>query len=152
LGFWSWNFFLKKKESAWGKLMRAFRVANKTVFPLLGFPAIAVTALTAVDRIIGYVQAQDGSNWLFKSIENPVYATQEAQAKIGTGIGLQDGDYLVIPRAHLSDFGKAISTLEMKKGYVVKKGTGDFDVYANALNEIPAIDYLSIRVKVDKST
>lgn len=52
LGFWSWNFFLKKKESVWGKLMKAFRVANKTVFPLLGFPAIAVTALTAVDRVV----------------------------------------------------------------------------------------------------
>src|SRR5262245_22636190 len=49
LGFWSWNFFLKKKESIWGKLMKAFEVANKQIFPLLGLPAIAITALSAVD-------------------------------------------------------------------------------------------------------
>ena len=151
LGFWSWNFFLKKKESVWGKLMKAFRIADKTVFPLLGLPAIAVTALTAVDRVVGYLQAQDASNWLFKSVENPVFATQEAQSKIGTGIALQTGNYLVIPRTQLSDFGKAISTLEMQKGYVVKKGTGDFDVYKDALNEIPNIDYISIFVRVDKT-
>lgn len=152
LGFWSWNFFLKKKESAWAKFMKAFKIANKTVFPLLGLPAIAVTALTAVDRVVGYLQAQDGSNWLFKSVENPVYATQEAQVKIGTGIALQDGDYVVIPRTQLSDFGKAIGNLEMKKGYIVRRGTGDFDVYNNALVEIPAIDYISIRVTVVKTT
>jgi hypothetical protein len=151
LGFWSWNFFLKKKESVWGKLMKAFQVANKAVFPVLGLPAIAVTALTAVDRIVGYFQAQDNSNWLFKSVESPVYATKEAKDKIGTGVALKTGNYLIIPQSQLSEFGKMKDSLEMKQGYLVKKGTGDFDVFDDAVKEIPAIDYISLAVKVDKA-
>jgi hypothetical protein len=151
LGFWSWNFFLKKKESIWGKLMKAFDVANKQVFPPLGLPAIAVTALTAVDRFVGYLQAQDASNWIFKSVENAVYATKEAKDMVGNGIALRDGDYIVVPRNQLSEFGKQASSMMMQRGYVVRKGTKDFDIYVNALNEIPAIDYISIKVRVEKA-
>lgn len=151
LGFWSWNFFLKKKESVWGKLMRAFKVANKVVFPLLGFPAIAVTALAAVDRVVGYLQAQEDSNWLFRSVENPIYATKEAKGKIGSGIALRTGNYVVIPRDQLAKFGAVQSTLEMKQGYLVKKGTSDFNVYDDALKQIPDVDYISLAIKVDKA-
>jgi hypothetical protein len=150
LEFWSWNVFLKKKESVWGRLLRAVAVANKQVFPFLGLPAIAVTALSTVDKIVGYMQAQDASNWIFKSVENAFYATKDAKAKVGNGIALKTGEYIVVPRNQLSEFGKQISSLEMKQGYIVRKGTSDFDVYQNALIEIPLIDYISIRVTVGK--
>jgi hypothetical protein len=87
LGFWSWNFFLKKPEGFWGTLIDIFRVAGKTVFPLLSLPGIATTALTAVDKMLGVVQAKGHSDWLFQSQDGPVYATQEGKSKIGYGQG-----------------------------------------------------------------
>lgn len=150
LGFWSWNVFLKKPEGFWGTLINIFRVAQKAVFPLLGLPGIATTALTAVDKMMGVVQAKGDSNWLFQSQDMPVYATQEAKSKIGSGLPLTTGNYVVIPADanQLSAFGDASRNLEIQGGYLVQKGTDQFQWEANAALQIPSVDYLILHVSV----
>lgn len=152
LGFWSWNFFLKRKDSLWGQFVNLFRQASKAVVPLLGLPAIAATALAGVDKILGWIQANGKSDWLFQSVDSPVYATQEGKAAIGQGLPLKTGQYLVIPRDQLSLFGAARANLELRDGYLVRKGTDPFDWPKQAAREIADVDYLSLYVQVRPST
>lgn len=148
LGFWSWNLFLQRKQGLWGQLINIFRQGNKVVFPLLGLPAIATTALTAVDKILGWIQANEKSDWLFKSVDTPVFATQEGKTAIGQGLPLRTGQYVIVPRDQLSTFGAARKNLELRDGYVVAKGTDAFDLPRNATQQITDVDYLSLYVQV----
>jgi len=151
LGFWSWNFFLNKQNSIWGRFVDFFR-STTPVFPLLGLPAIATTALTALDKVFGWWQATDKSDWLFKSVDSPVYATQEGKAALGTGgLPLKTGQYLVIPRDQLADFGTARDNLELRDGYLVPHNTDPFNWPSSAMQQIPAVDYLSLHVQVTPS-
>jgi hypothetical protein len=152
LGFWSWNFFLKRKESLWGQFVSIFRQADKVVIPLLGLPAIAATALTAVDKLLGWIQANGRSDWLFKSADSPVYATLEGKAAVGQGLPLKTGQYLEVPRDQLSTFGGARRSLELRDGYLVGKGTDPFDRPKDAAAQLPDVDYLSLFVKVTPAT
>jgi hypothetical protein len=149
LGFWSWNFFLKPKDSFLGKMMTLFRQANTAVFPLLGLPGMALTALRAVDKLMGYLQARDQSNWLFKSVDTPIVATKEGMQRLGQGgIVLKTGHYLIIPQDQLAIFGAVRQNLDLQDGYLVKTGTDAFQLAANASTQIPDVDYLSVYVDV----
>ena len=56
LGFWTMNFFMKKKEGFWGDFLDfAKKISGMLtpVYALLGLPAIAATALTQVDKVMG---------------------------------------------------------------------------------------------------
>jgi hypothetical protein len=152
LGFWNWNFFLTKQESPWGRLVSAFRTAQP-IFPLLGMPGIAITALEAVDKVLGWWQAQDSSDWLFKSVDSPVYATKEGKDALGFGgLALKKGQYLVIPKDQRMTFGNASDSLELQDGYLVAKNTKPFDWPDNASKQIPSVDYLSLYVDVKPSS
>lgn len=152
LGFWAWNFFVKPKESTLSKLLGFFRSLDKAapfVFPLLGLPAIGLTALTAVSKFVGYLQAEGDSKFLFKSDDSPVFATKEGQAaNRGPGLPLKTGDYLVVPRDKLSDFGHERKNLDLMNGYLVPTGTDPFDVFSVAPTQIQNVDYLSLHVEV----
>src|SRR5258708_2960465 len=150
LGFWSWNFFLKRNEGVWGEILGMFRQADKTVFPLLGLPAIALTALTAVDRLFAFFHAKGDSQWLLKSVDTPVYATTEAREKIGQGLPLKTGHYIVLPQDQLPTLGAARNSLDLKDGYIVPKGTDAFNWPSAALLQIPTVDYISLYVQVTK--
>ncbi len=151
LGFWSWNFFLKNEDSFWSRLMNLFRQAEQSVFPFLGMPAIALTALKAVDRLVGYLQAEGQSSWLFKSVDSPIVATKEGLKAVGQGLALKSGHYLIIPQEHLAAFGSARRGLELKDGYLVATGTDAFEWPANAALQIPSVDYLSVYVQATPS-
>jgi hypothetical protein len=151
LGFWNWNFFLQKPQGFWGELINIFRVADKAVFPLLGLAGIAISALSSVNNLLGLVQAKQQSNWIFKSQDSPVYATQEAKDKVGFGLPLKSGQYIVLPddAPQLSNFGSAASNLELTNGgYLVTKGTGQFDWESNASQQISNVSYIIVDVKV----
>ncbi len=151
LGFWAWNFFLKKKESLLGKIIDLFRTVDKAAplfFPLLGLPAIALTALGAVDKLMGYLQASGNSNWLFKSADTPVFATKDGQKAIGQGLPLKTGHYLVMPEDHMADFGADREKLDLIDGYLVPIGTDKFSLIPAASKQILSVDYLSVYVRV----
>jgi hypothetical protein len=154
LGFWNWNFFLQKPQGFWGELINIFRVADKAVFPLLGLPGIAISALSSVNNLLGLVQAKQQPNWIFKSQDSPVYATQEAKDKIGFGLPLKSGQYIVLPADpnQLHEFGVGANNLELQGGYLVTKGTGQFDWESNATQQVPTVSYMIVDVKVSPVT
>lgn len=146
-GTWTWNFFLQKKDSLLARAAALFSAAAPMV-PILGLPAIAKTALTAFDNYFGHVQASAPSHWLFQSAEVPVATTKEAKDTLTSPVLLHSGQYVVVPRASLSAFGKAMGGLEMNRGMVVPKGTSTTDVYDKAPTVLPDITYLGLDVKV----
>jgi len=148
LGYWTWNFFLKKPENLWGKIISLFTKTGDIVFPVLGLPGIALTALKAVDKMLGYVQAAEGSRWLLQSVNKPVFATKAGKERGGSdAIRLRTGTYLVMPQSHLSAFGKAASKLEVQSGgYVVPKGTDQFQRIRVAGETVPEVTYLAVSV------
>lgn len=148
VGYWTWNFFLKKPEHLWGKIISIFSKAGEVVFPLLGLPGIALSALKDLDKMLGYVQAAESSTWLLQSVDKPVYATKNGKDQGGSdAIRLRTGTYLVMPESHLSIFGKAVSGLEVQNGgYVVPKGTDEFQRIRVAEESIPDVTYLAVSV------
>ena len=150
LGFWSWNFFVKKPKGFWGNFIEIFRKADQFVFPLLSLPGIATTALSSIDQMLGYIQATGSSSWIFQSQDMPVYATLEGKSQTASGLPLRTGLYVIIPddAQQISAFGDASKELEIQNGYLVRKGTDPFKWELNAALQIPMVDYLIVHVKV----
>lgn len=150
-GFWGVNFFLTPPKTWWGEIVALFQKADTAIFPLLGLPAIAVSALTAVNKVFGYIQAKSQSETLFKSVYSPVCATQEALAQVGdTGLPLLDGvDYIVIPQDQLHSFGTKQANLKVVDGFLVKKDASEWDIVSD---EVKDIDYITLHVGVKIGT
>jgi len=148
LGFWSWNFFLKRRVTTWDRVMAFFRRVNREVVPLLGLPGIAVTALALLDEVFGRLQAESASTWLFKSVDTPVYTTQQGKSLIGSGLPLKTGIYVLVPSSALSELGKIASSVIIRDGYIVPRDAGDFDYIDAAARVMPAVDYMTVYVNV----
>lgn len=151
LGFWTWNFFMQKEAGAWGRFVRMFHRAAEVVFPLLTLPAIAVTALKSVDTFLGFIQAKDNTEWLFKSEDVPVYGTLEAKEALpGPKMQLRTGDYVIVPQMLAGSLQQ--SGLELQQGLIVPKGTPSLGIYEAALNTLPDVSYLSVSVAASQKS
>lgn len=153
LGFWTLNFFAKARKSLWGQLVDGFREAvpfAAPLFPILGLPAIGLTALAAVDKLFGYIQAKGASLPILKGVDTAIYATKEGKNRVGKGgIPLRRGEYLIIPQKpeQLLAFSNARDGLALKGGYLIEKGTKELPEL-NALKQLPTVDYFSLYVDV----
>jgi hypothetical protein len=154
LGFWSWNFFMKRRQGFWGQLidhvMRVGKIAQPFL-PLLGIPGIAVSGLQYVNQILGAVQAQGESAWLFRGLDTAVCATKSTYQKYGGGsaLPLAPGKYVVVREA---DAGK-LGGLEVHGGLLVPKGSvtpeNPLKVFDVAATTIPEVSYLTVTVGVE---
>jgi hypothetical protein len=148
-GFWTWNFFLQKKE---GALMRVFDVIRRgrgLLGPILGigFPAIAVTALSTVDSLVASLAKDARTDWLFQSSDLFFYSTKRARdAFEGSKLRVKTGMYVIMSSDKLSAFGKEQGGLTIKDGLIVPKNTTEFDVESAAKTVIPDITYLTVGV------
>jgi hypothetical protein len=156
LGFWSWNFFMKKREGIWGQLLDIlFKTLNtvQPLLPILGLPGIAVSGLTYVDQIVGGIQAQGQSQWLFKGLDIAVCTTKKgfdaAGAKGARKLPLTTGSYVIIPEDAVSQVDKA---LVVKDGLLVPSDTPSNKIYDVAKTILPNVSYMTVSVSVSKST
>jgi hypothetical protein len=151
-GLWTWNFFVQEKESFWHKAAGLLRKANELVVPVLGLPAIAITALKQFDKFFGYLQTREAqANWLFQSQDVPVVVTKEARQRwFESAMPLVKGQYVVVPQSDLSAFGEGMQNYELVNGLVVPRGTRRTDVVEAALSTAPGVTYMSIEVAVTK--
>jgi len=155
LGFWSWNFFMKKRERFWGQLLDHLFASLKTVepvLPLLGIPGIAVSGLKFVDQIMGAIQAQGDSTWMFKGLDVPVCATKESFSGAGAPgankLLLTTGSYIVIPEVSVSKLDK---DLVIQQGFLVPPKTPPLQIFDAARTIIPDVSYMTISVIVTAS-
>jgi hypothetical protein len=150
LGFWSWNFFVKKREQLWGKFVNLF-IKSSGVFPLLPLPAIAITALQSIDKVVGYLQAAESSTWLLKGVSTPIYGTKVGKGKGGSdAIRMRTGTYLIMPQTQLAQFGDQRDKLELQQGgYLVPKSTDEFKRIDAAAKTLPEVTYLAVAVTAE---
>jgi len=148
-GRWTWNFFLQKRKGRFMQILDAIRRNRGLLAPIfgLGFPAIAITALTTVDSIVAQMTKDERTEWLFQSPDVYFYATKRARDAIeGSKLRLKKGMYVVMPSDRLSAFGKEQSRLTIKDGLIVPKNTPGLDVESAAKEVIPDITYLTVGV------
>jgi hypothetical protein len=143
LGFWSWNFFMKSREGFWGNLLDHLFATLKTVepvLPLLGIPGIAVSALKFVDQIVGAVQAQGDSTWMFKGLEIPVCTTAQSFTAAGAPgankLLLTNGSYVIIPEVNVSQLS---SDLMIQNGLLVPPNTPPLKIFDEASKVLPDV-------------
>lgn len=155
LGFWTWNFFMKKQQGFWKTLLdHMFQVLHTTepYLPLLGIPGIAVSGLSYVDKILGTIQAQGDSAWLFQDLSSPVCATSDAIDNAGgkqaNKVVLTNGTYLIIKTSAVSQ----LKHLVMQDSLVVPQKTQPLDVFDAARNTLKDQTYLTLSVSVKPST
>jgi hypothetical protein len=154
LGFWTWNFFMKRRQGFWKQLLdQMFQIlhTSEPYLPLLGIPGIAVSGLTYIDKILGAIQAQGDSQWIFQGLDSAVCATEESITKAGgkdaAKVVLTDGTYLIVKNSTVSH----LKDLVIQNGLVVPKGTKELDVFDAAKSTLKDQTYLSISVAVTPS-
>jgi hypothetical protein len=155
LGFWSWNFFMKKREAFWGQLLdQLFKTLDvaQPLLPLLGLPGIAVSGLKYVDQIVGTIQAQGQSQWMFKGLDVAVCATNKSFDDAGA-VGarkliLTNGTYVVLPENSVSKLDK---DLVIQDGLLVPPKTPPLSIYDAAKSILPEVTYMTISVAVSPS-
>jgi len=148
-GRWTWNFFLQRRKGRWMQILEAIRRNRGLLTPIfgLGFPAIAITALTTVDSIVAEMTKDERTEWLFQSPDVYFYATKRARDSLeGFKLRLKNGMYVIMPSDKLSAFGKEQSRLTIKDGLIVPKNTSGLDVEAAAKDVITDITYLTVGV------
>ncbi len=70
------------------------------------------------------------------------------QPEFANGVLVRTGDYKVVPRGHLKQFGDVMKNYELKRGVVVPKGTKPHEVYDAASATLPDVTYLTLSMRV----
>ena len=155
LGFWSWNFFMKRREGFWAQLLdQLFKVVDTTapLLPLLGLPGVAVSGLKYIDNILGGIQSQGDSAWMFRGLDIAVCATRKgfdtAGAKGASKLPLTTGSYVIFPQSKVSQLD---SDLVIRDGFLVPPNTPPLKTYDAAAKLLPDVSYMTISVGVNPS-
>jgi len=150
-GRWTWNFFLQHRKGRWMQLFDTIRSSQGLAMQILGvgLPAMAITALTTVDKIVAALTRDTGTDWVFQSSDNYIYATKEARDSFeGSKLRLRQGTYVILPSDQVSSFSKQASKLVVKDGLVVPANTSSLDAYDAAKEVIPDVTYLTVGVTI----
>jgi hypothetical protein len=148
-GTWTWNFFLQHRKSRWIQLFDTIRSARGALLPImgLGLPAIAVTALYTVDKIVAGLTKDANTDWLFQSADTYIYTTKEARDSFeGSKMRLKQGMYVIIPSDHVASFSKQQAGLIVKDGLIVPANTSSLNVIDVAQQTIPDVTYITVGV------
>ena len=148
-GRWTWNFFLQHRKSRWMQLFDAIRSGQDVLLPILGLglPAIAITALTTVDKIVAGLTKDATTEWLFQSSDMYIYATKEARDSFeGSKLRLKQGMYVILPGESLSSLAQQQSNLVIKDGLIVPKETSSLEVLDAAKQTLPDVTYITVGV------
>ncbi len=149
-GRWTWNFFLQQRKGRWVQLLESLRKDGNSLMPIfgLGLPAIAVTALRTVDRIVAELTKESGTEWLFQSPDVFVYGTKKARDLFeGSKLRLKQGMYVLVPENQLAGFAKQAPGLEIKDGLLVPQNTKSLDVFEAAKHTLTDVTYLTVGVR-----
>ena len=146
-GQWAVNLSMVHKESTFGSVLQMVCGAVGKFAPIVGLPAISVTALQGFSQLYGAFEQR--TTFLLNSFPQLAFATQQARAGAGTsqGFNLVAGDYILVPHAYTSQLTPALDNLEVRQGYLVPKGSPtNTSIYDIALGIKPDITYLSANI------
>jgi hypothetical protein len=141
------NLSMTHKESMFYTVIKTLSDEVGRFSPLLGLPAISVTALKGFCTLYGALEQR--TTFLLNSMPKPAYATQAAReaAQTQAGLNLVPGDYILVPNAYSAELAPYLDKLEMRQGYLVPKGApATTSVYDLAASVKPDITYLSASI------
>jgi hypothetical protein len=143
------NVSMMHRESPFFSILNTLAVDTSKLAPILGLPAISVTALTGFSKLYGILESR--TTFLFQARPQIAYTTKDSRAKASTTIGmnLPAGDYVLVPQAHTEDLKPYLDKLKLVNGYLVSKDAPTTSsVYEQAQNAAPDISYLTMNVGI----
>jgi len=141
------NLSMTHKDSMFFSVIKNLTNEVGRFSPLLGLPAISVTALKGFCSLYGAMEQR--TTFLLNSMPKPAYATQAAResAQTQSGLNLVAGDYALVPNTFSAQLAPYLDKLEMRQGYLVPKGSpSSTSVYDLAASLKPDITYLSASI------
>ena len=141
------NLSMAHKDSTFLNIMKTLTNEVGRFSPLLGLPAISVTALKGFCSLYGAMEQR--TTFLLNSMPRPTYATQASReaAQTQQGLNLVPGDYALIPNVYAAEITPYLDKLEMRQGYLVPKGSPETtSVYDLATALKPDITYLTASI------
>jgi len=143
------NVSMLHKESPFLSILNTLAQDTSKLAPILGLPAISVTALTGFSKLYGVLENR--TTFLFQARPTVAYTTQQARQGANTSIGmnLPAGDYVLVPQAHTDDLKPYLDKLKLVNGYLVSKDApSSSSVYEQAQSTKPDISYITLNVGV----
>lgn len=142
------------KKSTLDTILTVCVNTSKVVTPLFGFPAISTLALAAFYDFYGKLEAADKNNFLLSTAQQDVVVAKQGLKVPDLDVHplhLLNGDYILVPLIHQSEFESKMGNLTVVNGYVVEKtSTG---VLADRVkNAITDVSYLVLSVKVQPAS
>jgi hypothetical protein len=143
------NLSMVHKDSPFLSVLKTLTTEVGRFSPLIGLPAISVTALKGFCSLYGAIEER--TTFLLNSMPKPAYATQLAREEAQTqqGLNLVPGDYVLVPNAYSAQLTPYLDKLELRQGYLVPKGSPDTtSVYDLAASVKPDITYLTTNISL----
>jgi hypothetical protein len=153
VGHMAVNVSMVHKESEFWTVIKTLVNDASRVAPVLGFPAISMTALAGFSKLYGVLANR--SVFLFQARPQQAFATQAAreQANSTIGINVPTGDYVLVPQSHTDDLKPYLDNLKLANGYMIPKDAPDTSsVYETAAKAQPDISYITIHLSVTPMT
>lgn len=150
MGQWAINVSMVKRDSDFLRFIKGVTKEVGHFAPLLGLPAISLTALNAFCMVYGALEKR--TTFLLNSKPVQAYVTRQARQRAASklGINMLAGDYILVAQKHSSAMAAYFDRLDFKQGYLIEKGAGDTkSLFDLAENTPPDVSYVSVNVKVD---
>lgn len=147
VGKWAVNLSMAHKESQFVSVMKSLTTEVNRFAPVLGLPAISMTALKGFCSLYGAFEQR--TTFLLNSFPQLAFATQAAreEATTGAGLNLVSGDYILVPHAYTTQLTPFLDKLELRQGYLVSKDApSNTSIFDLATNLKPDITYLSANI------
>jgi hypothetical protein len=141
------NLSMTHKDSMFFTIIKNLSTEVGRFAPLIGLPAISVTALKGFCTLYGAIEQR--TTFLLNSMPRPAYATQLARelAQTSQGLNLVPGDYVLVPNSFSAQLTPYLDKLDLQQGYLVPKGApSSSSVYDLAAALKPDITYLSASI------
>jgi len=153
VGKWAVNLSMAHKESQFISIMKTITTEVNRFAPVLGLPAISMTALKGFCTLYGAFEQR--TTFLLNSYPQLAFATQAAreEAQTGSGLNLVSGDYILVPHSYTAQLTPFMDKLELRQGYLVSKDApSNSSVFDLATSLKPDITYLSANINLKPLT
>jgi hypothetical protein len=144
------NISMMHRESPLLSVINILAQDTAKLAPILGLPAISVTALEGFSKLYGLLENR--STFLFQARPQVAYATQSARKAQNTSIGmnLPAGDYVLVPQAHTDELKPYMDKMKLVNGYLVSKDApSNSSVYEQAQAMKPDVSYVTMHLGIN---
>jgi len=141
------NVSMMRRDSDFLRFLKVFVNETGRFAPILGLPAISLTALSAFSSLYGALEKR--TTFLIQSKPVMAFFSKSARAAANTNLGMNllSGDYVLVPSGLSELFKPHLEHLTLKEGYLVEKSASQKEsIYTLAQKTSPDVTYITINV------